>query len=320
MKKFLLGLVMLVLPVMVSAQTWNVDRIGIPQDTVRRVDTTLVERVRVDTVRLVDTTNTVRTTLTGKGVRVAIIDNGVDQSNPSLRPAGGYDALARVSASSAWNETNGPCNGHSTHIFGIVRQIAPDAEIFAVKVSQIASGQCVTFSSSIATALDWAVLNKIKVVVIPKSVSSSIALNNAIQRAIAAGVVIVVSAGNSGTTGLTYPASVSGVIAVGSTGQSGVVSSFSSRGSNLLLVAPGEGILSSVPVNTVAAMSGTSQAAPHVGGVVVLLLQAVPTATNSQIVTALCKGAVDIAPTGRDNDSGCGIVNAARALQALRTP
>lgn len=320
MRKLSLALALLFAPMVASAQSWNLVRVNIPRDTTIRVDTTLVERVRVDTVRLVDSSVVVRTNLTGKGVRVAVLDNGVDQSNPTLRPAGGFDVTTNSGALTAWNEGVSVCNGHSTHIVGIVRQVAPEAEIFAVKVSRLGRSSCLTYDFDLAAGVDWAIANKARVIVISKWVPATTTISAAIQRAVSQGIVVVAAAGNNGTAGVTAPASFPGVIAVGSIGQSGAVSSFSSRGPQVYVVAPGEGIVSTVPVNTTAAMSGTSQAAPHVGGVIALLLQAVPTATSSQILTAICRGAIDIGPVGRDNDSGCGIVDAARSLNVLRNP
>lgn len=314
----------------VMAQTWNIDAITRPTDSVRTVSTVVKLRLSVDsttprrdtTVRIISAMDTTYAALplTGRGVKVAILDNGVDQTNPTLRPAGGIDITTNVTTPSAWNEGTGPCQGHSTHVYGVVRQIAPEADILAVKVSRIISGNCYTYSTDLANAINWAVANGAKVLVISKWVPAVGEITTAIQNAIAANVVIVAAAGNSGISGLTFPASAPGVIAVGSVGRTNIVSIWSSVGPQLLVVAPGEDIVSSVPVNTTGSKSGTSHAAPHVAGIVTLLLQAVPTATPAQIADALCKGATDIMPLGRDNMSGCGLVNGARALQRLRNP
>lgn len=317
MKKLSLAvaLLLLVLPATITAQAWNITRLALLSSTSLKVDTSYsyTTRTVIDTVRRIDTTATPVPALTGLGVKVAVLDNGVDITAPALKPAGGVNVRG-----GAWSEVPDVCDGHGSHVFGIVRQIAPQAEIHAVKVSVTTATGCATFTSDVVSGLNWAVANKMRVVVISKWVPWSSGLANAVTDAVNAGVIVVAAAGNGGT--VTAPARLTGVIAVASVGPTGLVSGFSSQGPQILVAAPGENILSNVPLNQLATKSGTSMAAPHVAGVVALLLQAVPTATPAQISAALCKGAVDVMPLGRDNFSGCGIVNASQALIRLRTP
>jgi len=315
MKSLFLALLLLFAPFTVSAQSWNIARLNLPATTTVKVDTSYsyTTRTVIDSVRRLDSTVTSIATLTGSGIKVAVLDNGVDITALNLKPAGGINVLG-----GSWVEVPDACDGHGSHVFGIVRQVAPQAEIHAVKVSLATATGCATFTSDVVAGLNWAVANKMRVVVISKYVPSSRALSSAVANALNAGVVIVAAAGNGGA--VTFPAALSGVIAVASVGPTGLVSSFSSQGSQILVAAPGENILSNVPVSQFTTKSGTSMAAPHVAGVVALLLQAVPTATPAQISAALCKGAVDVMPLGRDNFSGCGIVNASQSLIQLRTP
>lgn len=256
--------------------------------------------------------------LTGEGVKVAVLDNGVDTTAVALAPAGGFNTFTRSTAKSAWNDIPDACGGHSTHVFGIVRQVAPKAQIYAVDVTYNDPTTCATFASNLITGIDWAVQNKMDVIVISKWVPWRIELETAIRNAISAGVVVVAAAGNGGA--ITVPANIAGVIAVGSVGPTGLISSFSSRGPQLLVMAPGENILSNVPINRLERKSGTSMSAPYVAGIVSQLIQAHPTATPAQISAALCKGAEDIMPLGRDNFSGCGKVNLTQSLTNFYSP
>ncbi|MFI7704057.1 S8 family peptidase [Nonomuraea sp. NPDC049480] len=99
----------------------------------------------------------------------------------------------------------------------------------------------------------------------------------AIDALLAAGVATVIAAGNNGyPDAIAAPACVSSAIAVGSTTDGDTLSSFSNRGPLLDLLAPGSDVVSSVPGDGWAPMSGTSMAAPHVSGALAVLRQSYP--------------------------------------------
>ncbi|MEV4895112.1 S8 family serine peptidase [Nonomuraea sp. NPDC055795] len=109
----------------------------------------------------------------------------------------------------------------------------------------------------------------------------------AIDTLLAAGVATVAAAGNDGyTDAVSAPACVSSAVAVGSTTGQDTVSAFSNRGPLLDLLAPGTGIISSVPGGW-RPMSGTSMAAPHVSGALAVLAQAQPAAGPAELISTL---------------------------------
>lgn len=128
---------------------------------------------------------------------------------------------------------------------------------------------------------------------------------------------MVAAAGNDGPAPVNFPASIAEVIAVGATNADNTLASFSATGSNLDLVAPGSGILSTVAPNTTGSDSGTSFSAPMVAGVAGLIRSLSPTMTVSNVTNILNFTARDLGSTGYDTNFGFGLLNASRALLAV---
>ena len=160
-------------------------------------------------------------------------------------------------------------------------------------------------------------------------------LGRAVASAIAAGSVIIASAGNSGSTSAEYPASYPGVIAVAALGPDGNLASYSTTGSTVSLVAPGGdfrfddfanfysggsgGVLSTTWDFSTGSpdwgfYTGTSMAAPHVSGVAALVLAANPGLRAAQLRARLLSTAIDLGPVGPDDRYGYGLVDAYAAV------
>ena len=131
------------------------------------------------------------------------------------------------------------------------------------------------------------------------------------------GVATVVASGNSGyRSRLSAPACISSAVSVGSTDKNDQVSYFSNVASFLSLLAPGDGIVSSVPGTGFEALSGTSMAAPHIAGAWAILRQAAPSATVTAILSAFRQTGLPVADT---RFLGTVTVPRARILRALGT-
>ncbi|MGX1314835.1 membrane-anchored mycosin MYCP [Streptomyces calvus] len=264
----------------------------------------------------------------GRGVRVAVIDTGVDDVNPQLAgavdKAAGLDLLTKGSGGDPTNDEV----GHGTKVAGIIAArpregtgfvgLAPNATVIPIRQNDAdSSGD----SDSMARAIDHAVARGADVINISqdttKPLSASSALAESVREAIARKVVVVASAGNDGLDGKarnTYPAAFDGVLAVASSDRNNERAAFSQAGDFVGVAAPGVDIVSTVPGGGQCTDSGTSFSAPFVAGVAALLKEKHPDWTTAQIVTQIEQTA-ERSVNGHDDFVGWGVVDPVRAVQ-----
>jgi subtilisin family serine protease len=249
---------------------------------------------------------------TGLGIKVAVIDTGIDLTHPDLQ------ANIKGGASFVSFTTNDDDNGHGSHVAGIIAAlnnsigyvgVAPNASLYAVKVlDKNGSG----FLSAVAQGIDWARTNGMNIGNMSLgSPSPAATLENACNAAQAAGVLLVVAAGNNGdsdpsTTELFYPAAYPACVAVGATDINDNLAYFSNTGSFLGVSAPGVSVPSTYKDGGYATLSGTSMASPHAAGMAALLWTGGSTAAT--VRAALFTHVRDLGPAGYDNGFGWGVV------------
>jgi subtilisin family serine protease len=174
------------------------------------------------------------------------------------------------------------------------------------------------WSSDVAAGIVWAADQGADVINLSLGgPGASSVIEQAVDYAVAAGSVVVASAGNNGTATPNYPAAYPSAIAVAASTQLSFRWTGSNSGPWLDITAPGVDIPSTYPVSAYAYLTGTSMAAPHVAGVAALVLQHRPTATVSQVRTALEGTATDMGTAGRDDLTGYGLVDADAAVAAI---
>lgn len=254
-------------------------------------------------------------TSTGAGVKVAILDTGIDLDHPDLRLniAGGVNTI---------NPRKAPedDNGHGTHVAGIVAAVdntigvvgvAPQAKLYAIKaLDRTGSG----YLSDIIEGLQWCVAQGMKVVNMSLGTTYNVpSFSDAVKAVYNAGIVQVAAAGNSsGPTN--YPAAYPEVISVAATDGNNVRAPWSCYG-KIDLAAPGVSIFSTYKGDSYATMSGTSMASPHVAGVVALRLARYPGESPAAVLNALQAAALDLGEAGWDMYYGAGLVQAPGAIQ-----
>jgi subtilisin family serine protease len=262
---------------------------------------------------------------TGTGIKVAVLDTGIDYRHPELvsNYNGGYDFV---------NDDDDPMddNGHGTHVAGIIAAardgngvlgVAPEAEIYAVKVSD--SRGKGSFSG-LVKGIDWAIEHDIDIVTMSiTGTGGTRALQKAVNLAYDDyGMLLVAAVGNGGSGDVLYPAAYDEVIGVGSVTSDNEKSSFSRSGDEVELVAPGSGIKSAAIGGSYRVSSGTSMATPFVTGALALILQSNEQAwsdmdivngdgewINDEVRGVLRETAIDLGEEGTDEDFGYGLLN-----------
>jgi subtilisin len=255
---------------------------------------------------------------TGAGVDVAILDTGIDGRHPDLAVVDGinYSGPPEKEGSTDpadWNDGY----GHGTHCAGIVAAlnngvgvvgVAPGARLHAVKVLD---DNGMGYTSDIIQGLEWSVLNHMRVASMSLGGGGSTSLQQACDKAFAAGVLLVAAAGNSSGP-VSFPAAYPSVMAVSATDSQDKLAYFSSFGPEIDLGAPGVNISSTFKGGAYAEMSGTSMACPHVTGTAALAWAA-GAASNVAVRDTLTSTAEDLGTVGRDTSFGYGLVDAQKA-------
>ena len=261
----------------------------------------------------------------GAGVTVAVIDDGFDLMHREFNGrvpfalVQGEDGFTRVAASEV------PVGyGHGTHVAGIVAAaadgsgisgVAPDVTLLPVALTENVDDEV------IADAIVAAVEAGARVVNLSLGSASDTdgKVCAAVGYASARDVVVVAAAGNGNAgNARMYPAACPDVVAVASSDTKMRPSEFTSFDTTVWVSAPGTDVLSAVPTSLdplgYFSMSGTSMAAPLVAGVAALIRAASPSYDAAAVRGVLAATATDVLRAGRDEFSGFGVVNAARAV------
>lgn len=241
----------------------------------------------------------------GRGGWVYVLDSGIRKDHVEFgsRAFYGYDFVDSKKEAE-------DCNGHGTHVAAIVGGthlgVAPGVNVVSVRVLDCANEGD---TSNVLRALEWVLLDVQRqgripaVVVMSLMADKSIAINAGVEQVVGFGIPVVVAAGNERADSCEYsPASAKGALTVGATLKTDERTANTNVGECTDIYAPGGGILSAWHTGAHAAhsLSGTSQAAPHVAGIVVLLLslneRLLPNDVNQIILAISTLGAVSGLP------------------------
>ncbi len=260
----------------------------------------------------------------GNNTKVCVIDTGIDFYHEDLSEnfIEGYDEVDDdydISPPVA-------SESHGTHVAGTILAlmdnnrgisgVSPNSKLLGCRAFTNSGGA----SSDISNCIIWCISKGARVINMSfGSSSESQIIKEAIDSAYNKNIIMVAAAGNSGNYGVSYPAKYDNVISVGALDKDGKKANFSNYGPELDFVAPGVEILSTVPyTNQYSFSQGTSMAAPHISGIVALILSINPNLSFNDVYNILKSSSIDIGSNGKDDYYGWGLVHAQRAL--LNTP
>lgn len=251
---------------------------------------------------------------TGKGVRIAVVDTGVDYDHPDLR-----DRVVKAQSFVDKGEKTFTTDIHGTAVAGLIAAsanngvgivgAAPGAEIYALKACwQQApdSREAVCNSYTLAKAVDFAILQGVQVLNFSLAGPPDPLIGRLIGVALAKGIVVV--AADGGTPSLEFPASYQGVIGIlGSDLQGGTTAP---AGNRILstLAAPSVDIFTTAPKASYDFFSGSSFAAAQVSGIAALLLEKSPKLTPAQLAAVIRKTARSLPPSPIAQVDACAAV------------
>ncbi|GAA1361437.1 S8 family peptidase [Catellatospora chokoriensis] len=267
----------------------------------------------------------------GEGVTVAVIDSGVEGGHPDLtgNVLKGFDTIVGGDGD-GWGDDEGhgssmagliAGHGHGSGNKDGVLGMAPKAKVLPIRIST-AKGH--GGGDAIAIGIDEAVKRGVKIISISASAPSadSSVLIKAVERAHAAGVLVIAAAGNQPKDFyVAAPGRYPGAVAVGAVDQQGTVAPVSVRGDEVQLVAPGVDITSTSRINKATntqyrRSSGTSPATAITAGLAALIWSKYPQLTADEVLERMTRTAIDKGPAGRDRDYGYGLIDPVAALTA----
>jgi len=269
--------------------------------------------------------------VTGRNVKVAVIDTGISSKHPDLSVAGG---ISFVPFLDSWEDDN----GHGTHCAGIIGSrsnkfgvtgVAPECSLYAIKVLEGTFGFGLT--SWILAGMGWAAENGMDIVSMSLGSNVSdpneeypVAYERAAKQLLDSGCIVIAAAGNSGdsdTPWVGVPARCPSFMAVGAVDKNKELAYFSSNGpvdlppfQGVEIVAPGVSVNSTWPGGEYKELSGTSMACPHISGGAALLKQMRPTMTPKEIRERLILTAADLGAPKFDSKYGAGLLDCYRAI------
>jgi hypothetical protein len=253
---------------------------------------------------------------TGKGVRIAIIDSGIDGESFGIKDR----IVARLDTvgDSFAPDRHGTAIAGAIVAHGQLTGVAPDAQLIAIRAftGGREAGSTTATSERILQALEFAASQNANIVNMSFAGPDDAMLDRALDALRARGIAEIAAAGNGGAQSAPlFPGAEPGVIAVTATDQKGRLFGLANRGAYIALAAPGVDILLPAPAGSIQIVSGTSISAAHVTGIAALALERYGTLTPDALVKTLDAGAHMPDAAASSEEYGAGIVDAYEVVQ-----
>jgi len=253
---------------------------------------------------------------TGQGVRIGIIDGGINMDHPLFENMsfGGWDFVDKDNK--AFDEPGGLVSGHGTFVAGMLHLVAPGAELVPYRVMDT-SGHGNGFA--LALAIERAVADGCRLINISLILTDRHwPVKDAIEYAESLGVAVVAAAGNYASSDGAYPSVENDPFAVAAINSEYILADFSNYGTYIDICAPGVDLYSPYLDSSYAWWSGTSFAAPCVTGQLALLTEVYPQITIDDFRTIMFENSIDLYEYNPDYTGmlGYGMINTYKAVLA----
>jgi subtilisin len=227
-------------------------------------------------------------TRTGRGAQIAVIDSGIDTAHPDLhgKVRESVEAVIEGNKVSFVESATGDAAGHGTACAGIISRIAPDAELFSIKVlGANSTGAGFAFLAG----LEYAIKRRFRVINLSLGTTKPqyvVPLRDLLDRAYQSGCIVVAAANNLPHP--SFPSIFSSSLISVVKGEIKDAFDFSFRyGEVIELVAPGVNVQTAWTGGGHRKLTGNSFACPHISAIIALLLEANPNLTPFQVKSAL---------------------------------
>ncbi len=264
-----------------------------------------------------------RGSVTGKGIKIAVIDTGLDGDQVALK--------GKVAGQTDVTGMGLTPDIHGTLVAGIIVSVphngsgisgvAPASALLAVKACQPQAPQAIQaqcWSLTLARGLDLAIQGGARIINLSLGGPQDRLVRRLVDEAVSRGIVVVGAAGNDGPRGQpSFPAALPNVVAVTAVDAQEQLYPEATQGDFIDLAAPGVEIVSTAPGNKLLVSSGTSLATAFVTATVALALERHPELSPQAVQALLEQTAKDLGPAGKDSQFGSGLVDACRAVAQL---
>lgn len=270
----------------------------------------------------------------GRGVTVAIIDAGMTPDAMKLFTHVSPDSIDLIEKRAVSADDN-----HARQTATVLAApldesgtlgVAYGATLLSIRIDADGScaRECYAHGRDLARGIDYALAAGARIIAVPMVAEQRLeSIEPALQRAAAAGAVIVAAAGNEGAREASWPARYAAdprfretILVVGASTIAGEAATWTNRAGSTAeryLMAPGENLLVDCDSRYCRLVSGTSYAVPYAAGAVSLVMAARPALSAQDAARILLDSASDRASTGADEDTGRGLLDVQRALKEL---
>ncbi len=255
----------------------------------------------------------------GRGVKIAIIDTGVDENHPALTGAvrGRFNALENTPLNITDHGTAVAllAGGGDKSFMGA----APESELYVARAfDKTKNGVSVNAADAIIASLDWAFQQDVDIVNMSFAGPENKLITKSIQNLLKLNVILVAAAGNNGSKApFAYPAATKGVFAVTATDAKNRVYSKANQGPYVYVSAPGVDLIITDGAESVQLRSGTSYGAALFSGICALAMEGRKGMPLKNLRNILERSTRDLGPPGRDPTFGIGLIRAAELLRQV---